>query len=247
MPSLERRTLAEQVYLDLRTAIIQDEFPAEAELQEVALAERYGVSRGPVREALRRLSSDGLVVLTPRRGARLRPIVPHDFLSAYQVREVLEVLAVQLAVPRLTPAACDELRARYDELEASARASDMTAFFKANGAFHYFFVEHSNNSPLQLAYQPVIDLVHRYQLRTLGLKGRLESVLAYHRTISEAARAGDVETAAEYTRNHIRLRVGHLGGEDGDQPWSALVGINADDPDPDGARETELREAASTE
>jgi DNA-binding GntR family transcriptional regulator len=233
MPSLERRTLAEQVYLELRTAIIEDEFPPEAELQEVALAERYGVSRGPVREALRRLSSDGLVVLTPRRGARLRPIVPHDFLSAYQVREVLEVLAVQLAVPRLTPADCDVLEARYNELDKHARAGDMTSFFKANGAFHYFFVEYSGNGPLQLAYQPVIDLVHRYQRRTLGLRGNIDTVLSFHREILDAARSGDVETATERTREHIRLRVGHLGGEDGSGPaWSALVGINADDPVP---------------
>jgi DNA-binding GntR family transcriptional regulator len=247
MPNLERRTLAEQVYLDLRTAIIEDNFPPEAELQEVALAERYGVSRGPVREALRRLSSDGLVELIPRRGAQLRPIVPHDFLSAYQVREVLEVLAVQLAVPRLSEADCDDLHRRYDELEASARAGDMTAFFQANGAFHSFFVEYSGNGPLQVAYGPVIDLVHRYQRRTLRLRGRLESVLAYHRTIYEAARAGDVDTAAEYTRNHIRLRVGHLGGEDGDKPWSALVGINADESDPDGARSVELGDAGHSE
>jgi DNA-binding GntR family transcriptional regulator len=232
MPSLERRTLAEQVYLELRTLIIEDGFAPEAELQEVALAERYGVSRGPVREALRRLSSDGLVVLTPRRGARLRPIVPHDFLSAYQVREVLEVLAVQLAVPRLTASDCDELKTRYEELKKCAHAGDMTAFFKANNAFHYFFVEHSANAPLQLAYQPVIDLVHRYQRRTLGLRGKIDTVLSFHREIFEAARTGDVDTAAQLTRDHIRLRVGHLGGEDGDQAWSALVGINADESEP---------------
>lgn len=232
MPGLERRTLAEQVYVELRTAIIEDAFPPEAELQEIALAERYGVSRGPVREALRRLSSDGLVVLTPRRGARLRPIVPHDFLSAYQVREVLEVLAVQLAVPRLTAGDCDELKSRYGELEKCAHAGDMTAFFKANNAFHYFFVEHSGNGPLQLAYQPVIDLVHRYQRRTLSLRGKIDTVLTYHREIYEAARTGDVHTAVERTRDHIRLRVGHLGGEDGPQPWSVLVGINADEPVP---------------
>lgn len=235
MPSLERRTLAEQVYLDLRTAIIKDEFPPEAELQETALAERYGVSRGPVREALRRLSSDGLVELSPRRGARLRPIVPHDFLSAYQVREVLEVLAVQLAVSRMTQADCDELKRRYDELEACARDADTTAFFKANTEFHYFFVECSGSAPLQLAYQPVIDLVHRYEHRTLTLRGRPETVLPDHRAIYEAACVGDVDSAAAHTRDHIRLRVGHLGGTEGDRPWSALVGIAADGATPNEA------------
>jgi DNA-binding GntR family transcriptional regulator len=245
MTQLERRTLAEQIYLQLRRAIIDDDFAPEAELQEVALAERYGVSRGPIREALQRLSSDGLVVLTPRRGARLRPIVPHDFLSAYQVREVLEVLAVRLAVPQLDQPARDELTARYEKLEACARAGDMTTFFTANSSFHSFFVEYSGNPPLQNAYRPVIDLVHRYQRRTVPLRGKAETVIKYHRTIYEAALAGDVETAVENTRNHIQLRVGHLGGNDPDGgPWSALVGINPDDSaQPAGLTEAETEQA----
>src|SRR5438128_8801086 len=98
---LENLTLWQRAYDHLREEIIAGHLEPGAELAEVALSEQLGVSRGPVREALGRLASEGLVTVRPRRGAVVRSLSAEEFLELYQVREALEVMAVKLAVPRL--------------------------------------------------------------------------------------------------------------------------------------------------
>src|SRR3954454_18897063 len=119
-PKLENRTLWQRVHDHLRTEIRAGRLLPGAELNEVALSQELGVSRGPIREALGRLAAEGLVTIRPRRGAVVRALSGDEFAEAYQVREALEVMAVRLAVPQLAP---DDV-ARLEELTAqmSARA-----------------------------------------------------------------------------------------------------------------------------
>ncbi len=217
MPDLERRTLAEQTYNTLRAAILDDDYPPGAELQEVALARDYGVSRGPVREALRRLSAEGLVTIKPRRGAFVRLLTKKDFLDAYRVREELEVLAVRLGVPNMTAEDLEEMSARLDTMEAAIDAGDMPGLFRENRAFHTLFVERSDNAILRSAYGHVVDSMGRYQRRSVLLRGDLTSVAAEHRAILEAVQQGDTDAAAELTRQHIRVpirRMDELGDDE---------------------------------
>src|SRR5947208_9953160 len=109
---VENLTLWQRVYDHLRSEILAGRLEPNAELAEVALSEQLGVSRGPIREAIGRLASEGLVTVRPRRGAVVRSLSKEEFLEAYQVREALEWMAVRLAVPRLT----NEDLARLDEL-----------------------------------------------------------------------------------------------------------------------------------
>ena len=97
---LENLTLWQRVHERLREQILSGKLEPGAELAEVALSEQLGVSRGPVREALGRLASEGLVTVRPRRGAVVRSLSTEEFLELYQVREALERMAVKLAVPR---------------------------------------------------------------------------------------------------------------------------------------------------
>src|SRR5205823_8601886 len=99
---LDNATLWERVHDHLRTEILSNRLAPGTELQEVALSEQLGVSRGPIREAIGRLAAEGLVTVRPRRGAVVRSLSKDEFLDAYQVREALEWMAVRLAVPRLT-------------------------------------------------------------------------------------------------------------------------------------------------
>src|SRR5918911_5312674 len=99
---LENLTLWERVHAHLREEIVSNRLAPGTELQEVALSEQLGVSRGPIREAIGRLAAEGLVTVRPRRGAVVRSLSPGEFLELYQVREALEMMAVRLAVPRLT-------------------------------------------------------------------------------------------------------------------------------------------------
>src|SRR6266446_5488267 len=98
---LENLTLWQRVYDHLREEILSGRLQPGAELAEVALSEQLGVSRGPLREAIGRLASEGLVTVRPRRGAVVRSLSKQEFVELYQVREALEMLAVRLAVPRL--------------------------------------------------------------------------------------------------------------------------------------------------
>src|SRR5438067_4480563 len=112
--AFENLTLWQRVYEHLREEILAERLQPGTELQEVPLSEELGVSRGPVREAIGRLATEGLVVVRPRRGAVVRGLSKDDFLEAYQVREALEAMAARLATGRLEE---DEL-ARLGQLTA---------------------------------------------------------------------------------------------------------------------------------
>src|SRR5437879_12658694 len=107
--AFENLTLWQRVYEHLREEILSEHLEPGAELQEVALSEELGVSRGPIREAIGRLAAEGLVTVRPRRGALDRSLSKDEFLELYQVREALEVMAARLAVRKLAAGDLGEL------------------------------------------------------------------------------------------------------------------------------------------
>jgi DNA-binding GntR family transcriptional regulator len=206
---LENLTLWQRVHEHLRQEILDNRLPPGSELNEVALSQSLGVSRGPVREALGRLASEGLVTVRPRRGAVVTALSAQEFLAAYQLREALETLAIRLAVPRLTAADLDRLGALVDEMVASADGSDddanVDAFFRANAAFHATFVEASGNAMLQETMSRLLGQMGRYRMRSLALRGSLRRSTVEHKAILRAVRAGDAEKAARLLGEHIRI------------------------------------------
>lgn len=204
-PRLENLTLWERVHQHLREEILANRLPAGTELSEVALARQLGVSRGPIRESIVRLASEGLVLVRPRRGAVVRSLSHDEFVEAYQVREALEVMAVRLAVPRLTAADFDELGRLNDELVQFADAGDVGGFFDTNAAFHSSLVEASGNETLGEIYRQLLGQMGRYRMQSLSLRGNLQRSIAEHRAIVRAARKGDVERASRLMAEHIRV------------------------------------------
>lgn len=202
---LENLTLWERVHQHLRQEILANRLPPGTVLQEVALSESLGVSRGPVREALGRLGAEGLVTVRPRRGAVVTSLSKDEFLEAYQVREALEILAIRLAIPRLAPEQLEQLEALTARMSEYATANDVDGFFAANGAFHGTLVEASGNSKLQDMYRQLVEQMGRYQTRSLALRGSLKRSIAEHRTILRAIRAGDADRAAHLLSEHIRV------------------------------------------
>jgi DNA-binding GntR family transcriptional regulator len=204
-PRLENLTLWERVHQHLRDEILANRLPAGTELSEVALARQLGVSRGPIRESIVRLAAEGLVLVRPRRGAVVRSLSHDEFVEAYQVREALEVMAVRLAVPRLTAADFDELARLNDELVQFAEAGDVGGFFDTNAAFHSSLVEASGNETLGEIYRQLLGQMGRYRMQSLSLRGNLQRSIAEHRAIVRAARKGDVERASRLMAEHIRV------------------------------------------
>src|SRR5438132_4332567 len=146
---LENLTLWERVHAHLREEIVSNRLAPGTELQEVALSEQLGVSRGPIREAIGRLAAEGLVTVRPRRGAVVRSLSKDEFLEAYQVREALEWMAVRLAVPRLGEEDLASLQRLIDEMEEHATRDEVDQFFEVNAAFHSYLVARSGNERLQ--------------------------------------------------------------------------------------------------
>lgn len=202
---LDNRTLWQQVHERLREDILAGELEPAHVLTETALAESFGVSRGPVREALGRLAAEGLVTITPRRGAIIAGLSPEEFVEAYQVREALETLAIRLAVPRLDGATRGRLRELHEEMVECARRGEVTAFFEANAAFHLIFSRASGNRKLQEMYQSLMNQMARYLARSLALRGTLEKSITEHAAILEAVDAGDANRAARLLADHIEV------------------------------------------
>lgn len=218
---IESRTLAEQVAGNLEKSILDNELSPGTELSEVELAEYFGVSRGPVREALRQLGAAGLVSLNPRRPATVRILSKKEILDAYQVRDALEQLAVRLCVPKLTA----ENLARLDDLmatmEAAVDAGDIDGFFAANASFHHVIIEAADNSTLKESHNLVSRPMARYRRRSLELRGDLRSSLSEHLAILGALRDRDVELAVRLVQDHIHVPLDRIG-EVSDEAWEEM-------------------------
>lgn len=204
-PVFDNLTLCERVYRYLRQQILAEQLPPGTELSEAALSRGLAVSRGPIREAMGRLAAEGLVTVRPRRGAEVRSLTPQELVDAYQVREALEVMAVRLAVPGITESDLTRLDELVDTMAECARKDRVAEFFAANVAFHELFCQLSGNAKLQEVHHRLEGEISRFQVRTLALRGSLESSVSEHRAILAAVRLGDVDEACELTAAHIRV------------------------------------------
>jgi DNA-binding GntR family transcriptional regulator len=202
---LDNRTLWEQVRDRLREDILSGRLEPGAELAEVALARDFGISRGPLREALGRLASEGLVTVTPRRGAVVTQLSRREFIDAYQVREALEVLAVRLAVPLVTDAEVAHLRELCELMARAARDGEVRLFFDTNNSFHEALVRGSRNRKLHEVHRLLVGQMAPYLPRSLELRGNLEQSVAEHEAILGAIEARDAERAAELLAEHIEV------------------------------------------
>jgi DNA-binding GntR family transcriptional regulator len=209
---LDTKTLRERVHAHLKEAILENRITPGSVLQEVPLAESLGVSRGPIREALGSLAAEGLVTITPRRGAVVTKLTKRDFLEAYQVREALEALAVRLAVPLISANELEMLDARIEDMVRCLANADDTGFFEANAAFHEAFVVASGNTMLTEVYRRLVGQMGPYRRPSALLRGSFDRSIAEHREIMVAARARDGERAASLVVDHIRVPQRRLDG-----------------------------------
>jgi len=198
-------TSAERVYDDLREAIIGGEYTPGERLRTEALAERFGTSRTPVREALVLLEGDGLVELEPRRGAVVRSFDAADLVDLYEVRAILEARAAQLAALRLTREDLDALDATCDRAESMAGSGKIAieTLIASNDEFHRIIVEASGSARLTAALRTVAGIPRPFKAAFWKNSAERTRSLSAHREIVAALHSGSAERAESAMRLHV--------------------------------------------
>ena len=196
-------SLVDTAYEQIRRRILDNVWPPghRALEQEVALA--LGMSRTPVREALMRLSAEGLVEVIPRHGMRVLPVSPTDMLEIYQILTALEFMAAELLARRSPSAA--EMQPLVDATQAMDEAlqrDDLDAWAAADERFHAQLLELAGNRQLQATVLNYWDRAHRARMFTLRLRPKPVNSTREHMQMVERLRAGDAEGAVQVTRAH---------------------------------------------
>lgn len=209
MDYLERRPVpmsqrtSEGVARILRTKIFAGELKPGEPLPERLFAEQLGVSRTPVREAMFTLQSEGLVELTPNRGATVRTITAHDIVQIYSLRCVLESYAAREAAHARTVEDLDAMDDAYTKLERISRRGGAAEQALADLAFHTAVTEASGSRLLQTIMGQVLAFTVSYRSSYEYPDERTAIVLAEHRAITEALRAQDADEAERLMREHV--------------------------------------------
>lgn len=202
-PLSGERVLADRIYGSIKSAILSLEFPPGAPLVERALAQKFGVSKSPVRDALQRLAGEGLVAQIAHRGMTVQSFDPELVDELYELRLVLEELAVRLAASRFREADVEEARSHLASARAAIDRSDRFAASRANAEFHATFSRRSGNRPLHAALSMLQDRVRVIRLLGWNLGAAIEDEHREHVEILEAVARRDALGAAELMRRHI--------------------------------------------
>ena len=193
----------EQAYRIIRQRILDNVYPAGYRALEREFAEELSLSRTPVREALLRLQSEGLIELIPRHGARVLPVSAGDMREIYDVLTALESMAAEI-VTRRRPSAAElrPLSSASREMVEALRNNDLDAWARADEHFHRQLLELAGNSVLIQTVQLLWDRAHRARMVTLRLRPRPVHSTKEHNAIVEAIRAGDPEATVRLYRSH---------------------------------------------
>jgi DNA-binding GntR family transcriptional regulator len=206
------QTLASAVRREIERRILTGEIQAGARLSEVALAEELGVSRGPVREAMRGLIEAGLVDSIANRGVVVRKIGVEEALDLYELRGVLLGFACETLARRRTGDQIARLEKALEGMAEAIAADDMDLYYRRNIAFHAMIAEFCGNRRAHLTYQGVVKEMHLFRRRGLSRIGSLGASFAEHRAIVDAIVARDPEAAFRAGRQHVQNGRGRFLG-----------------------------------
>lgn len=201
-PMEKHLTLREKILENIRDAIISGSLKAGSRVSEPELADRYGISRTPIREAFRQLESEGYLTVIPRRGAVVSEFSQKDVEEFYAIKSILEGYAARRACEKLTEKELDRLQAVNDRLAELAEHNDIKTFFRVHGDFHDMFIKAADNEKLRELISSLVTRFQRLRLMSLSLPGRMRISVQEHEKIIEAFRNKDAETAETLVRKN---------------------------------------------
>jgi len=201
-------TTADAAYRALRHGILQGELAPGQRLRSDALANELRVSRTPVREALRKLEAEGLVMRSGS-GLIVGALSEGELTELFYVREALEGMAARLAAENATPSEMAEIRELLEDMEAVRRRGDVEALRRLTGEFHQMVCRASHNNRLLQSLQALLDTVRQIKTSTLYGEGRPAEALKGHRNLLRAIEMRDGDRAEKLAREHRRTTL-HL-------------------------------------
>lgn len=195
--------LRDVVFNTLREAILKGELQPGERLMELQLASKLGVSRTPIREAIRMLEQEGLAVTVPRKGAEVAKMTEKDMEDVLQVREALDELAASIACELMTKEELEELRGAMREFELSTKTKEIKRIAQADVDFHDIIYRSTDNPKLVSLLNNLREQMYRYRLEYLKDTHSHEKLDGEHQAIFENIRNGDKEAVCTMVGQHI--------------------------------------------
>lgn len=195
--------LRDVVFKKLRRAILLEELKAGERLPEIRLADKLGVSRTPIREAIRKLELEGLAIMVPRRGAVVAQINEKNLKDVLEVRRVLDMLSAELACERIDEEGKEALKRACGEFEGAIKNGDLREIAQKDVALHNIIIEATGNITLRQMLDNLAEQMYRYRVKYLKDDSQYGALVKEHQEIYESIVRGDAGTAARLAREHI--------------------------------------------
>lgn len=199
-----RTGLHEQAAKKLRTLIVRGDLLPGAPLLEVNLSEALGISRTPLREALKQLAAEGLVELRLNRGAVVAPLRREELTELFEAVSGIERCAAELAAQRMTTSDVERLEALQRRIERHHDRGELRAYFEINQQIHSTIVDFARNSVLKASHEALLARAERARFFALSAHGRWDESVREHRQILAALKARDAERAGRLLGQHVR-------------------------------------------
>lgn len=200
----DKYSLRGRVYEHIREDILSGRYQQNTELKETAIGAELGVSRTPVREALRQLELEGLVNIIPNRGAFVNMITAKDVQDIYVIRSMLEGLCARWATEHITREQLEDLEETLCLAEYHTQKGNYEKLYELDSLFHEQLYEASNSRILNHVLSDFHDYVKRVRKVTLAFQGRSVKSTEEHRAIFEAVRSRDADQAEELAKLHVK-------------------------------------------
>lgn len=210
MESYKENSLSGQVFYKLRERILNGQYKENDELREIAIGAELGVSRTPVREALRQLELEGLIKIIPNKGAYVTGITAKDVKDIYEIRFLLEGLCARWAAEHIHEEQLNKLRETVLLAEYHLNLPSSEQVYHLDGAFHRIMFEASGSKRLEHVLADFHRYVQRSRRHSIASKERAEKSIQEHKEILEAIEAKDPDRAEQLARAHIAHVMQHL-------------------------------------
>ena len=197
------KPLREVVAETLREAIATGILEPGERLMEIQLAEELGVSRTPVREAIRKLELEGFVVMIPRRGTYVADLTIKDINEVFEIRTALDVLAAGLAVERITEDELEQMERLLVEIGDLSVQGDADKIVEADGQFHDLLYRASRNDRLVGIINNLREQITRFRSISMQYPGRIQNTVDEHRRLVEAIASRNTDLAQQIAREHM--------------------------------------------